>query len=82
MVIIQQLLVIQLRKNKKESTDSYNVFRYSGIFAKYKKDGEEITKKTETGSRDIYFSDMLVTKYGYTIVGQHLLKNQVVIIKI
>lgn len=58
------------KKDKKESTDSYNVFRYSGIFAKYKKDGEEITKKTETGSRDIYFSDMLVTKYGYTIVGQ------------
>ena len=58
------------KKDKKESTDSYNVFRYSGIFAKYKKDGEEITKKTETGSRDIYFSDMLVTKNGYTIVGQ------------
>ena len=58
------------KKDKKESTDSYNVFRYSGIFAKYKKDGEEITKKTETGSRDIYFSDMLVTKDGYTIVGQ------------
>lgn len=58
------------KKDKKESNDSYNVFRYSGIFAKYKKDGEEITKKTETGSRDIYFSDMLVTKYGYTIVGQ------------
>ncbi len=58
------------KKDKKESTDSYNIFRYSGIFAKYKKDGEEITKKTETGSRDIYFSDMLVTKYGYTIVGQ------------
>lgn len=58
------------KKDKKESTDSYNVFRYSGIFAKYKKDGEEITKKTETGSRDIYFSDMLVTKDGYMIVGQ------------
>lgn len=58
------------KKDKKESTDSYNVFRYSGIFAKYKKDGEEITKKTETGSRDIYFSDILVTKDGYTIVGQ------------
>ena len=58
------------KKDKKESTDSYNVFRYSGIFAKYKKDGEEITKKTEIGSRDIYFSDILVTKYGYTIVGQ------------
>ena len=58
------------KKDKKESNDSYNVFRYSGIFAKYKKDGEEITKKTETGSRDIYFSDMLVTKYGYMIVGQ------------
>mgnify|MGYP000033038132 CR=1 FL=1 len=34
------------------------------------KDGEEITKKTETGSRDIYFSDMLITKNGYLIVGQ------------
>ena len=58
------------KKDKKESNDSYNVFRYSGLFAKYKEDGEEITKKTEKGSRDIYFSDMLVTKNCYLIVGQ------------
>ncbi len=58
------------KKDEKESTDSYNVFRYSGLFAKYKEDGEEITKKNEKGSRDIYFSDMLVTKNGYLVVGQ------------
>ena len=58
------------KKDEKESNDSYNVFRYSGLFAKYKEDGEEITKKTEKGSRDIYFSDMLVTKNCYLIVGQ------------
>ena len=58
------------KKDGKESNDSYNVFRYSGLFAKYKEDGEEITKKTEKGSRDIYFSDILITKNGYLIVGQ------------
>ena len=58
------------KKDEKESNDSYNVFRYSGLFAKYKEDGEEITKKTEKGSRDIYFSDILITKNGYLIVGQ------------
>ncbi len=58
------------KKDEEESTDAVNVFRYSGILAKYTFDGDEILKKQEKGSRDTYFSDILATKDGYIVVGQ------------
>ncbi len=58
------------KKDEKESNEALNVFRYSGLFAKYEEDGETIVKKEMKGSRDIYFSDLLATKKGYTIIGQ------------
>ena len=58
------------KKDEEESTDSYNVLRYSGLFAKYSADGDVIVEQEETGSRDIYFSDIAVVGDEYQIVGQ------------
>lgn len=57
-------------KDEEESTDMYNVFRYSGIFARYDSDGNEIKIEEEKGSRDTYFSDVFLTDHGYMVVGQ------------
>ena len=58
------------KKDDKESTDTYNVLRYSGIIAKYDFDLKEIKTKVEKGSRDNYFSDIILTDDGYLIGGQ------------
>lgn len=58
------------KKDEEKSTDAYNVLRYSGIFAKYSKDGEEIIQQKEEGSKDTYFSDILKIDDTYLIVGQ------------
>ena len=58
------------KQDNEESTDEYNVFRYSGLFAKYTKDLEEIVKEKEEGSRDTYFSDIIKEDDNYLILGQ------------
>ena len=58
------------KKDEDASTDTYNVFRYSGIIAKYDQDLELIEEKEEKGSRDTYFSSILVNDDGYLIGGQ------------
>lgn len=56
-------------KDKKESTDTYNVFRYSGIMAIYDGNLKKVESHIEKGSRDNYFSDILIQKDGYLIGG-------------
>lgn len=58
------------KKDEKESSKTLNVFRYSGILAKYDKDGKAIYVKEETGSRDTYFSDLIIEDNMYLVVGQ------------
>lgn len=58
------------KKDEEESTDQYNVFRYSGILAKYDQDGNLVTSQVEEGSRDTYFSDLLSVDDTYLVVGQ------------
>ena len=58
------------KKDEEESTDQYNVFRYSGIFVKYNQEGEAEVARVEEGSRDTYFSDILTVDDTYLIVGQ------------
>ena len=68
-------LVIQLKKDEEESTDQYNVFRYSGIFVKYNQEGEAEVARVEEGSRDTYFSDILTVDDTYLIVGTNFFKR-------
>lgn len=58
------------KKDEDESTDTYNVFRYSGIIAEYDSDLTLIKDKVEEGSRDTYFSSILVNDEGYLVSGQ------------
>ncbi len=58
------------KKDEKESTDQYNVFRYSGLIAKYDRDGNKIFETVEEGSRDTYCSDIVEDDGKYLIVGQ------------
>jgi len=58
------------KKDSKESTDSYQVYRYSGIIAKYDQDGSKVFEVLEKGSRDTYCSDILEDDGKYLIVGQ------------
>ena len=58
------------KKDEDESTDIYNVFRYSGIIAIYDSDLTLIKDKLEEGSRDTYFSSVIVNDEGYLVSGQ------------
>lgn len=58
------------KKDDKESSDTYNIYRYSGIIAKYDKEGSKVFETVEKGSRDTYCSDILEDNGKYLVVGQ------------
>lgn len=56
-------------KDEEESTKEQNVFRYNGLFLKYSLDGKLLINKELGGTRDDYFTDIMLKDDSYLITG-------------
>ncbi len=68
--------------NKKESNDSYNVFNYNGIIAKYEDDFDDIKVEEYSHEKNNHFTDIVIVKDNYIVTGYSEINDEEYLSKI